>query len=450
MTTKFTLETSNDYLTSRAGLIIIGQLLAATHLNKRLNRSVIDEVKVPLISHADNVRAYLGLLCQGKSDFDHIEPFRQDTFFPKALGIHKMTSAPTMRQRFDQAASSGAWQTILLEESADLLKRVKAPLTPLQVNVSEDEVTSYMPLDLDVSPFDNSGTKKEGVSRTYKGFDGYSPFFAYLGQEGYCVNVSLREGKTHVQKEADDFIDMALRYARRVTDTKLLLRMDSGNDAADNINLCLDHEVDFIIKRNPRKEQPERWLELAKREGRCVEVRPGKHLYIGNMIVQPERFIKPVRLIYHVVERTTERDGQVLLVPDIGLALFWTTLTDVKEEQIVELYKDHATSEQFHSEIKSELDLERMPSGKFATNDLILHLGVFAYNLLRIVGQIALTDQDAPRKKKAVFRQRIRTVIQDLMLISARMVTHARRFKLCFGRWSPWFPQLRRLYIHFS
>lgn len=78
------------------------------------------------------------------------------------------------------------------------------------------------------------------------------------------------------------------------------------------------------------------------------------------MTVQPERFIKPVRLVYQVIERTAERDGQLLLVPKIEVALFWTTL-DCLEEQVVNLYKDHATSEQFHSEIKSELDLERLP-----------------------------------------------------------------------------------------
>ncbi|BBH22598.1 hypothetical protein Back11_39430 [Paenibacillus baekrokdamisoli] len=83
----------------------------------------------------------------------------------------------------------GQWQKIVLEESADLLKRARAPLTPVQITFDHDEQKAYLPLDLDVSPFDNSNTKKEGVSRTYKGFDGYSPFFAYLGQEGYGVNV---------------------------------------------------------------------------------------------------------------------------------------------------------------------------------------------------------------------------------------------------------------------
>ncbi|WP_281054906.1 hypothetical protein [Thiocystis violascens] len=41
-----------------------------------------------------------------------------------------------------------------------------------------------MPLDGAVTPFYNSDSKKEGVSRTYKGMDGYAPMAAYLGQEG--------------------------------------------------------------------------------------------------------------------------------------------------------------------------------------------------------------------------------------------------------------------------
>nr|WP_229333171.1 hypothetical protein [Halomonas sp. KAO] len=42
-------------------------------------------------------------------------------------------------------------------------------------------------------------------------------------------------------------------------------------------------------------------------------------------------------------------------------------------------HQAHATHEQFHSGIKTNLDLERLPSGKFATNDLILHLAQLAY-----------------------------------------------------------------------
>ncbi len=40
---------------------------------------------------------------------------------------------------------------------------------------------------MDVSPLDNSNSKKEGVSCTYKLHDGYAPMFMYLRQEGYML-----------------------------------------------------------------------------------------------------------------------------------------------------------------------------------------------------------------------------------------------------------------------
>lgn len=71
----------------------------------------------------------------------------------------------------------------------------------------------------------------------------------------------------------------------------------------------------------------------------------------------------------------------------------WWTSLDLPEADVIELYKDHGTSEQFHSEFKTDLDMERLPSGKFATNDLVLSFSVFAYNILRWIGLIGLTGE---------------------------------------------------------
>ena len=65
-------------------------------------------------------------------------------------------------------------------------------------------------------------------------------------------------------------------------------------------------------------------------------------------------------------------------------------------------------------------DLERLPSGKFATNDLVLHSAILAYNLLRILGQESLKREDTPLKN-GVQRRRIRAVIQNLMTLAAKM-----------------------------
>jgi len=48
-----------------------------------------------------------------------------------------------------------------------------------------------------------------------QGVDGYAPIFAYLGREGYEVNVELREGKQHSQKGTPTFLRESIRYAKR-------------------------------------------------------------------------------------------------------------------------------------------------------------------------------------------------------------------------------------------
>jgi hypothetical protein len=84
------------------------------------------------------------------------------------------------------------------------------------------------------------------------------------------------------------------------------------------------------------------------------------------------------------------------------------------------------------------MDLERFPSGKLATNQLVLHCALIAYNCLRLIGQIANTSSGTPLRKPAT-RRRLKTVIQNMIYLAARFVRHARRYKLAFARWSPWF-----------
>lgn len=78
---RFILEKSNKNITTHAGLIGVGAYLSATFLQERLNSLKLNTACNPLISNADVVFSYIGLLAQGKSDFDAIEKFRRDVFF---------------------------------------------------------------------------------------------------------------------------------------------------------------------------------------------------------------------------------------------------------------------------------------------------------------------------------------------------------------------------------
>ena len=376
----------------------------------------------------------IGLICVGKPDFDAIEPFRADPLFSTALGMKVVPSSPTLRQRLDSA--KGAFDGILLEESAKMVRSFAPALTP-----SEGEL---IPIDIDVSPFDNSDTKKEKVEWTYKKFVGYAPIFAYVGKEGYLANLELRPGSDHCQKGTKAFLGRTLHYAGMMSDARYLVRMDSGNDSLENIKVCQQAGVEYLIKRNLRKESKEEWLQLAMERGEQEESRLGKEVWHGERYVERTGITGPLRIVYRVTKRTVEADGQVLLIPKVEVESYWTSL-DVDVERVIELYHEHGTSEQFHSELKSDLDLERLPSGKFQTNELVLLLGMVAYNVLRLIGQESLNGDDLPMRKK-VTRRRVRSVMQDMIYLASRVVRHARRLTLSFGRYSPWYDTWRRVY----
>lgn len=421
-------QSSEEFYTSHSGLALAG---ACINRYSGLGRYVGRVAKgSDHIAEIDILRSYLGLLCLGKSDYQAIAAMREDDYFKEALGIGRMPSVERLRQRLDEAGTGLV--PVIDRSSRTMLKRLKAPITGYR--------SGLVPLDVDVFPQDNSHTKKEGVSRTYKNYDGYAPIAAYLGMEGWCLEVELRPGSQHSQKGFVDFINHVISGARDLTEQSLLVRADAGNDALETLVALENAEkTHYIVKWNPRKNDTVAWRDKVFASGPVKTPRAGKR--VGTMVVEERRKIKETtytfKRIVRVIERTIDKNGQFLLAPDISLEGWWTDLV-MEPEDIIELYRQHATSEQFHSEFKTDLDLERLPSGKFATNALVMALGAFAYNILRFIGQTGLIAPFGPVRHSAK-RRRLRTVIQELMYLAGRLITTGRRLKLRFSRHCPAF-----------
>ncbi|BCB70361.1 hypothetical protein HMEPL2_07120 [Vreelandella aquamarina] len=361
--------------TSHAGLSIIGQCFEIAGVD-----SIDSRFPTTLgMRTSDVIKSYLGLLCLGMSDYDAVENFRRDKPFQQLLTLQKVPSAATLRQRLEKLAANDL-QARTATWSTTLLSLIEAPITA---------ETTHVCLDIDTFVMDNSNSKKEGVSRTYQKVDGYTPIAAYLGNEGWCLGLELRPGKQHTMKESNAFLERVLPRAQCLTKQPILLREDSGFDSqalwTQTVSIHDDNKTEYVVQR-----------------------------------------------VMRLVERTADRDGQLLLEPDYELEGWWTSL-DEAPEAVIKRYQAHATHEQFHSEIKTDLDLERLPSGKFATNDLILHLAQLAYNILRLMGQLGMTGELSPVRHPAK-RRRLRTVLQELVHRAALVIHKARQIILDFGQ----------------
>ena len=82
------------------------------------------------------------------------------------------------------------------------------------------------------------------------------------------------------------------------------------------------------------------------------------------------------------------------------------------------------------------MDVERLPSGKFATNALVLELAMIAFNVLRMIGQESLKHKQPDKRK--VRRRRLRTVISNLMFCASHVTRHARKVIVALGRSNTW------------
>ena len=313
----------------------------------------------------------------GKNDFDAIENFRANAFFIRALGLTNVPSSPTLRQRLDAHASS--W--------FDLVPQMNQRLLASRINGQSIDfgilACGYTPVDLDTFAMDNSSTKKELVGRTYAGVDGYCPFAVYLGSLGYCLELALRPGVQHSAAESQYNFERALPMAASLVTSPLLVRADSGfcslklmQEVAAQAS-ALKREIAFIIKWNPRRAPVEaiaaqktadtntQWTIHREGKRECIWQESLELLNVGTQS-------NPVRRVYRLTERTIDKRGVVLLLPEYVLEGWTSTLPEkFSAAEIIAMYCDHATHEQFHSEFKTDMDLERLPSGKFDTNYLV-------------------------------------------------------------------------------
>ena len=429
---KFDLEFTKESLISNPGIVLFFSFLDQSLLEHFICPTLTCGKDNFIYSDLDIIRSYFAMQCSGHSNFEHLDLFRQSSFFKQVLHTEQLVSKERLRQRLDFMALNNY---SLIEN----LSRLNHYLLEQFAQPKRIPNYKFIPLDFDVTIFDNSNSHKQGVRPTYKhNLDGYAPMMTYFGHQGFLINHQFRSGNFHSNcKGTLEYIIHTLDLAKQLTNQPILVRFDSGNDSMINaISLARMDQINFIIKRNIRSAQYKKVMiqEVLNNHVYCIEKQPGIKIYHYEKteLLQYFEYGKPiqadVRKIFSLIERKIDKHGQLLLHPVYELHAWWTDIDQNKypPQSIIDLYKDHATSEQFHSEYKSELDIQKMPSGKFLTNELILSLSQLTYNILRFIGQNILSCKNYPLKRK-VSRVKIRTVIRKIICLPAKFIIKNKR-----------------------
>ena len=425
-------ELTDQNLTSNAGLILIGPYLKSKEFRQAITEVSNIKKRSGVISDADIICSWIALLCLGRSDYEAIEEFRKDEFFKTAIGVETVPSSSILRQRIEALSDDigevlREFNTGIIEHGFRETNRVEKQNSKTTEAVTIEGI-SYAVVNSDVTVLDNSDSNKEGVEWTYKKCDGYAPMMSYLGASGYMLNNELREGGMHSNCEGTlDYFKETIAMAREITTLPLLMVLDSGNDDKKLLDLYEDKDTYYVIKRNIRGESVQEWLVEAKQHPAHQRTgKDGSTVYYSSIDrkVVVEKREHTIRIVVVARERYWTKEGQMLVVPEMSVETYWTNLP-CSETTIEAVYHMQGTMEQYHAELKSDMDVERLPSGKFHANMLHLLFSMIAFNLLRRVGIKLLQSGKAPGKRGR--RLRLRTVLQSVMYMAGVIVTHAGR-----------------------
>ena len=132
---------------------MVGQAMAKSDLIKKAARMRTDKRSQPQIKNGDILLTEIGMLTLGKTDFDYVNEFHKDEEYYKiSLGIaYGIPSESTLRMRLDAIGQTMNGE--ILSGNISLLKACHVQPTAL--------ANGMVPLDIDVTPFDNSKSHKE-------------------------------------------------------------------------------------------------------------------------------------------------------------------------------------------------------------------------------------------------------------------------------------------------
>ena len=265
------------------------------------------------------------------------------------------------------------------------------------------------------------------------------------GQRGLEPRPGAARGSHHSALETEYFFERAFPRLRRVcaADAKLLWRADSGFDSARLLFALADERdrwaalgrsFDYLTKWNPRRQDKTAWVDRAEAAGVFEEVRAGKRVGLLDLKIDRawKKAKRTLRLVVRVTERTIDKKGQHLLTPR-SRSKAGGPASKVAMADVIELLQAPR-----HAMSSSTPDQDRpgprapCPPGKFDTNDAVMHLAAFAYNCLRLIGQLRRADRRAladPSPGQAPTHQ---DSAAGVMYRAAKFVEHARRLVLDF------------------
>ena len=392
-------ETTDETLTSHAGLFLFGEFVHGLELSKYIDEYMPEPGSNAGFKPSMYVNPLLLMLHGGGRYLEDIREIEMDAGLQKLLPIKKIPSPDAF----------GDWLRRMGDEGGLYgLQQVNRKI--LDLELVREKRRGYT-LDIDATGIK---AEKYEAMMTYKGFKGYMPILGHLAENRMILGDEFREGNDSPGARNLDFIKHCESQLPKGKKIKYF-RSDSAAYQGKIIDYCIDKGIKFAIGGDLDRAVVEMINKLPE-ESYC-DYRGGK---IAETVHTMNKNRYSFRLI--VISRPYQNDVFGDVDPHNKYTVIATNRTE-RPEEVVEWYNQRCDcSENRIKELKIGFSMERMPCGQFKANAVFFRIGVIAYNLYKLFLKYSLD--------KSWWKYQVQTIRWRLYNKAGKVSDHARQIRL--------------------
>ena len=419
-----TLRFEDQQLSSFSGLVIFQKLFDHLALKARLRQCFGHKRVSPIFGHARIVLLLVIHLLLGYRELRHVRFYQNDPMVLRILGLSRLPDVATLSRT-------------LATMDTDSVENLHQLLRALVLDRLEALSLKRVTLDFDGSVI-GTGRFAEGTAvgfnRKKKGQRSYYPLFCTVAQTGQVLDVLHRSGNVHDSNGAQSFILHCVNQVRKaLPGVTLEVRMDGAffSDAIvstlDNAGIEYTISVPFerFAELKTQIEQRSRWHTLDQQ---CDYF---ESKWRQKSWRNRHRFI----FVRQQVKVQSKQPVQLdLFIPyEYGYS-FKVVLTNkvLSAENAVAFHNGRGSQEGVFAELKSQNQLDYVPTRTWQGNQAYLLSALLAHNLSRELQMIKQAPVRATQQKRpALWRfEQLGTLRQHIIQRAGRLIRPQGRLTL--------------------
>lgn len=386
------LRFEDQQLTSFSGLVIFQRLFDRLDLKTRLRQCFRQVAVNPIFGHANIVLLLVVHLLLGYRELRHLRFYQDDPMVRRLLGLRRLPDVATISR-----------QMVALDDNS--VERLQHLLRTLVLERIALLALRRITLDFDGSVI-GTGRYAEGTAvgfnRKKKGQRSYYPLFCTLAQTGQVLDVLHRSGNVHDANGAQAFILECVEQVRSVLPgVRIEIRMDSAFfsdaivEALDQAGIEYTISVPFerFVALKGHIEKRRRWARL---DGQCD---------FFESRWKPKSWQRRHRFVF--IRRCTKVQHKQPVQLDLFVPFeygyeFKVVLTNkrLSAARVVAFHNGRGSQEGLFAELKSENQMDYVPTRTWRGNRVYLLAALLAHNLSRELQMIAHPRSRSTRQKR--------------------------------------------------